>query len=198
MKQKRWSESQRKREQIRDNSNELWCSWGRHHTFKHIILREQFPGGTMCYMCQFDVVENLRGVLFMPEVSAVVWRRERDLFETDRRMKHRERVWKEKHPDESLTGVVYYLRINGMVKIGYTKNLARRSRAYPPGTELLAIEPGTQYTERERHQDFSRWRAKGREWFTESEQLRNHIDSLVAEYGLPDDMMHKFTDHDTR
>lgn len=198
MKQKRWSKAQRDRSERIDASGEFWCSWGRHHTYKHRVLKEQFPAGTMCYMCQVNITENLRGILFMPEMTAAIRRQELNSFEGERTMKLRQKVWEEAHPDENLTGVVYYLRINNLVKIGFTTNLAQRSRAYPPGSELLAVEPATTYTERERHQDFSRWRAQGREWFHESETLSQHIESLVAAHGLPLDMMHKFTEHDTR
>lgn len=164
---------------------------------KDYILKEQFPTGTMCYYCQVAITENLRGVLFMPEITAALWSQERKKHELAKREKYLAKVWEQKLPNEQVTGLVYYLRINGQVKIGYTTNLKQRSRSYPPGSELLAAEPATTKTERERHQEFARWLVRGREWFMECTQLTAHIEALVQEYGLPTWLMHEFTEHDT-
>lgn len=197
MSDKRWSESQRKREEARAAAETFWCSWGGHKTVKNRVLKEQFPGGTMCEMCQFDITENLRGIIFMPEMTAALRARERAYYEIDRTVKFQQRAWELNNPGETAAGIVYYIRMNGLVKIGFTTDLSKRSRAYPPGSELLATEPAGRYTERDRHQQFSRWLARGREWFEESDLLREHIAELVSRYGVPDGMMHKFREHDT-
>src|SRR5690606_22269051 len=94
------------------------------------------------------------------------------------------------------TGHVYYMRINGRIKIGYTANLRQRSRNYPPGTELLAVEPGTRELERQRHARFSRSLAQGREWFAESDELMEHIRVLADAHGIPADVMHAYSVHE--
>src|SRR5690606_1209348 len=40
-------------------------------------------------------------------------------------------------------GWIYYVHTDGKVKIGYSTDITRRLRAYPPGSEVLAVHPGT-------------------------------------------------------
>ena len=82
-------------------------------------------------------------------------------------------------------GVIYYLAINGEIKIGWTSNLHRRMRDYPPSAELLATEPGTKTLERARHQQFNEYLTHGREWFETGRFLLEHIDTLVEKHGEP-------------
>lgn len=72
-------------------------------------------------------------------------------------------------------GVVYYLLIGDLVKIGYTENLPRRMSAYPPGSELLATEPGSPELEVERHKQFSQYRKHRVEWYEAAPELLAHI-----------------------
>lgn len=171
----------------------LWCSWGRHEATKHPYLKQQYPQGTICMRCQVEIMGGLEKFVYMPEMSEAMYRQARARFEAGRREAIVEGHFKSKMPDS--TGLVYYIRINGQVKIGYTANLKQRSRAYPPGSELLAVEPGTRDTERERHIQFSRFRARGREWFIESPELAAHIAALAEEHGVPLKLMHEYTKH---
>lgn len=74
--------------------------------------------------------------------------------------------------------VVYYLLIDGLVKIGYTQDFNQRIKAYPPSARLLATEVGTEALERSRHSDFVEYLALGREWFHPGPKLRAHIEAL--------------------
>lgn len=74
--------------------------------------------------------------------------------------------------------VVYYLLIDGLVKIGYTQDFHQRIRAYPPPAQLLATEAGGEELEKSRHRDFSDYLAMGREWFHPGPKLRAHIEAL--------------------
>jgi len=76
-------------------------------------------------------------------------------------------------------GTVYYLRVGKHIKIGHAQVLLDRLRAYPPGTELLAIEAGTLADEQNRHRDFADLRAAGREWYWPRKRLMAHIESLA-------------------
>ena len=98
--------------------------------------------------------------------------------------------------DPESTGHVYYMRTNGRIKIGYTADLRQRSRNYPPGTELLAVEPGTKETEKRRHGQFSRSLAQGREWFAESTDLAEHIARVAEDYATPTAAMHEYRAHE--
>lgn len=76
------------------------------------------------------------------------------------------------------TSLVYYVLIDGLVKIGTTENLPNRMRGYPPTAALLAVEPGDRTVEAARHRQFNHSLSAGREWFTPSADLRQHIESL--------------------
>jgi T5orf172 domain len=82
-------------------------------------------------------------------------------------------------------GWIYYLRTDGRLKIGYSGNVRRRMRQYPPDSVLLAVHPGTPDLETEMHRRFAGSRAAGREWFRETADLAEHITQVVAEYGDP-------------
>jgi hypothetical protein len=78
------------------------------------------------------------------------------------------------------TQYVYYVRLGQKIKIGYTGNLRNRLNAYGPGRELLALEYGGLELEKQRHQQFREYRATGagREWFSQAEELLDHIRQL--------------------
>lgn len=87
-----------------------------------------------------------------------------------------------------MTGeVVYYIRREGLIKIGWTRNLAARMRRLRPD-ELLAVEPGNLPLETGRHRQFAAHRAAhagGREWYLPSPELLDHITRLTSIYDLP-------------
>lgn len=172
----------------------FWCSFSKHETWKHAYLREEFEGATICMSCQLKVVANVEAVVELPAVGEFVARLGRERHQAKKReaiaTRYRERV----APDTD--GWVYYIRINGRIKIGYTANLRQRSRNYPPGSELLAVEPGTRELEAKRHREFSRHLAEGREWFAESEALTEHIEATRTAHGAPQSWMHAYTKHE--
>lgn len=74
--------------------------------------------------------------------------------------------------------VVYYLLVDGLIKIGFTTNIRSRLRAYPPTTHLLVTEPGSFQLERSRHRQFSSHLADRIEWFHPAAELWEHIRTL--------------------
>lgn len=146
--------------------------------------------------CQVEIAEGLEKVVYMPEMSEAMYRHARARYEANRGEAAYDAYLHAKVPDAD--GIVYYILINGQIKIGYTANLKRRSRSYPPGSELLAIEPGTKMLERERHIQFARFLARGREWFADAPEIRKHAASLVEQFGMPKKMMHRYTEHRVR
>lgn len=74
--------------------------------------------------------------------------------------------------------VVYYLRVGPLIKIGRTRNLTYRLNAYPPGTVLLATEPGDADLESVRLAQFRTDLAERAEWFRPSAALVLHINTL--------------------
>lgn len=172
----------------------FWCSVGKHRTEKHYYLQEEFAGGSMCMACQFKIVENLEAVLELPAVTEAMMKAAR-FRKIEKKQKAIMNTMRRTQAHDG-DGLVYYMRINGRIKIGYTTNLMQRSRNYPPGTELLAVEPGTRDTEARRHNQFSRSLAQGREWFAESDGIKALISELSNTYGVPTELMYRHSKHE--
>lgn len=85
---------------------------------------------------------------------------------------------------EHAGSVVYYLQVGDLVKIGHTSNLQRRMMGYPPGSVLLATEPGGHATELARHAGFADLLAGRREWFHPGPLLMEHITALASRAGV--------------
>lgn len=82
-------------------------------------------------------------------------------------------------------GTIYYLRSGGYFKIGWTSDLEKRMKGYPPDTQLLATRPGTKADERAIHKRFAHLLSHGREWFPLAGEIQDHIDAVIAEHGAP-------------
>lgn len=96
----------------------------------------------------------------------------------------RRRAWeKENDPKQ---GIVYMIRpSNGaFVKIGWTSDLSRRLREYPPDTPVLAVMPGTMADEQRLHKRFAHLRSARREWYPAvAPQIVEQVRSIVAKHG---------------
>ena len=88
----------------------------------------------------------------------------------------------ERHGLMSAPGVIYYLRVGDLIKIGYTWDVEQRMRYYPPNSELLATHPGTRETERQMHHKFLHRVSKGREWFTPCPEIDEHIEEVRSQF----------------
>lgn len=87
--------------------------------------------------------------------------------------------WRASEVDrDTKPGVVYYLQINGYIKIGTAADLQARLAHYPPGTEVLAVEPGSYELETTRLRQFGEYLAARREWFRPGPRLMAHIEAL--------------------
>lgn len=87
--------------------------------------------------------------------------------------------------ERATDGVVYFLRIGGYLKIGWTSDLVKRMRQYPPDTQLLAVKPGTRKDENRLHKKFSHLKTHGREWFPLAPQILEEVSRTVADHGEP-------------
>ena len=83
-------------------------------------------------------------------------------------------------------GFIYYVKSDGLIKIGWTSNLAKRMRQYAPNSQLLATHPGTRTDEQRLHKRFAVHRSHGREWYPLAPVILHHIDMMKAKYGEPD------------
>lgn len=86
----------------------------------------------------------------------------------------------------SRDSVVYYVRIGGYIKIGYTTKLRERMRSLRVDPDaLLAIEPGGRDEERRAHAWFAPERIGRWENFEPSARLLAHVEALREQYDLP-------------
>jgi hypothetical protein len=93
-------------------------------------------------------------------------------------------------------GLIYYLldasRLEQRLKIGYTANLNQRIAALTPQTLsrqiplVLALEEGDSYREKERHEQFDKYRVMG-EWFRYEGELFEHVRELPNPIGWLND-----------
>lgn len=108
-----------------------------------------------------------------------------DWYEEDRKREaEREREYAERWKNQTTieAGFIYYLLVGDLIKIGYTKSVEDRMKAYPPNSKLLATHPGTLKVEKQMHHKFLHHLAKGREWFGQGEDLINHIERTKQDF----------------
>ena len=84
-------------------------------------------------------------------------------------------------------GVVYYVKLGKLLKIGTTQGRVwDRMRGYPPHRHLLAAEPGGFELEQQRLDQFKHLRVSGREWHDIGPDLRAHLAQVRERYGVPE------------
>lgn len=84
-----------------------------------------------------------------------------------------------------LAEVVYYIHRDGLIKIGFTRDLRGRMLGLLP-MALLAIEPGGRKLETARHRQFKAEKVGEREWFQPSPALHRHIAKCACLHPVPD------------
>ncbi|ABS03215.1 GIY-YIG nuclease family protein [Kineococcus radiotolerans] len=72
-------------------------------------------------------------------------------------------------------GWIYYVQVEKLIKIGFSTDLRKRLRAYPPAAAVLAYRPGTWDEEQELHRHFRALLHSGREWYRADVELLDHI-----------------------
>lgn len=117
------------------------------------------------------------------EVAIQRNRRQRAADERSRRAWLKQQKLRESRGSQP--GWIYYLHIDGKIKIGYTTDIVQRMRQYPPGSPLAGVHPGTPELEKRLHRQFAGSLAQGREWFNPTPDLLEHCEQVVKEYGDP-------------
>jgi hypothetical protein len=85
-----------------------------------------------------------------------------------------------------LGSVVYFIRDDDLIKIGYTGDLRTRRRAFTSDlTAILAVVPGGQELEGEIHERFVASLAKGKEWFRPTPDLIEYINEIRGRMNVP-------------
>lgn len=86
---------------------------------------------------------------------------------------------------ERTDGDIYFIRLNDMIKVGWTRDLRGRVRAYGASAELLAYYPATRDDETALHRQLRPALAKGREWYHDGPILNRFIADAVEKHGEP-------------
>lgn len=84
-----------------------------------------------------------------------------------------------------MTGSCTSLRINDLVKVGWTKNLHRRLKEYGAGAEMLCHYPATRNDETTLHRQLRSVLAKGREWYHDGDVIRLFVRQAIERHGPP-------------
>lgn len=99
---------------------------------------------------------------------------------------------------QSGPGHIYYIRVDDLIKIGFTTRLEQRLLQYPPNAELLADHPGTRATEQDMHGRFEQYRSRGREWFTAGVKLMEHISQVRVQFPRNEEIQQMRKAHDRK
>lgn len=177
--------ARRKQEEREANASDVhaftWCLWPDCGQYADIFLRVH-----LCHVHAVEVNEALHR-----EAEFTLNARAKHHAEADaNKARTAELIESGFKPGagDLIPGWVYYIELDGLIKIGFSTNVANRMRAYAPTAKLLAAEPGTKKVERARHQHFGAYLARGREWFQDVPELRTWITTVITEYGSADHM----------
>lgn len=82
-------------------------------------------------------------------------------------------------------GDIYFVRLNGLIKVGWSRILSDRLKAYGPDVEVLCHYKGTRQDETNLHRNLTPYRAKGREWYHDCQLIADMVAQAVAQHGPP-------------
>lgn len=127
------------------------------------------------------------------EHGVVAWRQIQQasglpvLIETAKQVEKREREYQARlrNGKPESDGELYFVRINDLVKVGWTATLSRRLKEYGAGAELLCHYPGTRDDETTLHRRLNAVRAMGREWYHDGPVIQRYVDQALEEHGPP-------------
>lgn len=83
------------------------------------------------------------------------------------------------------SGHIYFVRLNGLVKAGWSRDVHDHLRAYGPLVEVLAIYPGTRDDETNLHRQLRPALQRGREWYEDGKIIADFVEQAVAKHGPP-------------
>lgn len=104
----------------------------------------------------------------------------------------REKMWRDLRKAEQREwradkeqGQIYFVRQNGLIKAGWSRDLEVRLRAYGPNAEILCHYPGSHADETNLHRNLKPFRAKGREWYEDCKGVQDYVWAMIERHGPP-------------
>jgi hypothetical protein len=84
------------------------------------------------------------------------------------------------------SGHIYAVRHNGLIKVGWSRDVHQRIHSYGPDVQVLCIYKGTRDDETNLHRQLKPARARGREWYEDGPILADFIAKAVEQHGEPE------------
>jgi len=82
-------------------------------------------------------------------------------------------------------GKIYFVRLNGLIKVGWSRDVNDRLRAYGPEVEVLCIYPGSRDDETYLHRQLRPVLARGREWYEDHPIVTDYVAKMLEKHGAP-------------
>lgn len=82
-------------------------------------------------------------------------------------------------------GQIYFVRLNGLIKVGWSLRLRTRLKAYGASAQILCHYPASRADETHLHRQLRPYLAMGREWYQDCKLLNDVIAQAVKQYGEP-------------
>lgn len=141
-----------------------------------------FAGTAYCRDCAMELWAMIHLATTDGERAAKLNGRHAEHLRFEAETQHRQGQAAAQRATGTQAGHVYYLRVDDLVKIGFTTDLTRRLAEYPPNVKVLAAHPGTPQTERAMHRKFAAHLRRGREWFTPCDEIDAHIERVRTDF----------------
>lgn len=82
-------------------------------------------------------------------------------------------------------GQIYFVRLNELIKIGWSGKLRSRLKSYGASAEVLCHYPGTRQDETLLHRQLRDNLARGREWYHDCPAVQLFIERAIKQHGRP-------------
>lgn len=82
-------------------------------------------------------------------------------------------------------GQIYFVRLNGLIKVGWASKLRSRLKSYGASAEILCHFPASRADETHLHRQLRPYLAKGREWYQDCKLIEDVTADYIKQYGQP-------------
>lgn len=87
--------------------------------------------------------------------------------------------------DGATEGQIYFLRLNGLIKVGWSGRLRSRLKSYGASAEVLCHYPARREDEKHLHRQLRDNLAKGREWYHDCAAVQLFVTDALKRHGEP-------------
>jgi hypothetical protein len=87
--------------------------------------------------------------------------------------------------NDGAEGHIYFVRQNGLVKVGWSSKLRNRLKQYGANVEILCHFPATRADETNLHRQLRPYLARGREWYEDCRLIHDVVAGYIKQHGEP-------------